>query len=122
MKATRMTSDESGVSLSSRPGTDSDDRFLFPDMPKPTEAARPNYLVHMHSFVRVSREEGGLFRPVDAAKILGIAYGTLAGYMDQATPPVDVYYYFGVRWVSGNSIEVRINKIKLRGRPKRVTA
>nr|CRY97846.1 hypothetical protein [uncultured prokaryote] len=122
MKATRMTSKESGVSLSSRSCTDPDDRFLFPDMPKPIKPVRENALVTKRAFLAASIDHGGMFRPVDAAKVLGIAYGTLAGYMDQANPPVDVFEFFGVRWVSGDSIDARINKVKLRGRPKRVTA
>jgi hypothetical protein len=115
MKATRMTSKESGVKLvRSR----SEPEYLFEDMPPPTPAKAPNPFDVMQEFVAVSSEVGGLLRPVDAAKVLGIVYGTIQGYLQHANPPFEVFEYFGVKWISGRSIRARLDNTPSRGRPR----
>ncbi len=115
MKATRMTSAESGVKLRS---SRADREYLFNDMPEPTKPKAVNHLRLMREFVAVGDEVGGLIRPVDAAKVLKLAYGTISSYMQQAKPPFEVFEFFGVKWISGRSIEDRLLKCPPRGRPR----
>jgi hypothetical protein len=115
MKMTRMTSKQSGVRLVS---PSSDREYLFEDMPKPSKPKSPDYIHQMREFISLSQEAGGLFRPVDAAKVLKITYGTIQGYLQLQKPPFEVVDLFGVRWITGRSIEERLLHRRSAGRPK----
>jgi hypothetical protein len=115
MKAIGLTSKQSGVRLvPSR----SDREYLFEDMPKPSKAKSTDYALQMREFAAISQEVHGLFRPVDAAKILKITRGTIGGYLQLSKSPFEVVDFFGSRWITGRSIENRLNNPRAAGRPR----
>lgn len=90
-------------------------QFLFPDMPEPVEPAEASPLEQLAEFRLLSEHHGGLFRPTDAAALLGIAYVTVKSYV--ALGSLESVEIFGSKWVSGNAIEARILKPRRSGRP-----
>jgi hypothetical protein len=91
--------------------------YLFDEkeMPKAVEPENLPPLEQIQQFRQAFVHFGGLFRPTDAACLLGIAYSTVVSYM--ATGTLESIEFFGVRWVTGNAVEHRIKKPRQRGRP-----
>jgi hypothetical protein len=93
------------------------EKFLFADMPEPVEPAPVDPRELMAAFRAAFQNYGGLFRPTDAAVILGLNYNTIVSHMNSGS--AEFVEAFGAAWITGRWLDHRLANPAKPGRPPR---
>jgi len=90
--------------------------YLF-DMPERSGARELSGREQMEAFESDSRAFGGLFRVVDAARVFGVADGTVRTLIKRGR--LQTVWHFGAEWVTGDAVRERLANPPKTGRPRK---